>query len=161
MHLRHLIIMFSIILATFSSFANEETDSDAEDNYHQGQMFYEEEKFDAAVDKFSKAIGLSPDDSRYHHWLAKTYGELAETSGWLKAMRYAEKSKESLERAVELDPKNIAALTDLMKYYKEAPRFLGGSDEKAKEISIRLENLKEQNTHSLNYRHVTSREQYS
>ena len=161
MHLRHLIVMFSIILATFGSFANEETDSDAEDNYHQGQMFYEEEKFDAAVDKFSKAIGQSPDDSRYHHWLAKTYGELAETSGWIKAMSYAEKSKESLERAVELDPKNIAALTDLMKYYRKAPRFLGGSDKKAEEISKRLEQLKEKNAHSFNNHHVTGNEQYS
>ncbi|MEE8233652.1 MAG: hypothetical protein V3R41_03125, partial [Gammaproteobacteria bacterium] len=98
----------------------------------------------------------SPDDSRYHHWLAKTYGELAETSGWLKAMRLAGKSKESLKRAVELDPENIRALTDLMKYYQEAPRFLGGSNEKAKEISIQLKELKGENTHSFdNHRVIT------
>ena len=161
MQLTRLIVISSIILASFSSFANEETDSDAEDDYLQGQIFYEEEKFDAAVDKFSKAISQSPDDSRYHHWLAKTYGELAETSGWFKAMRLAEKSKESLERAVELDPENVAALTDLMKYYKQAPRFLGGSDEKAREISKRLEKLKDNDSHSFNNHHVTTSKQYS
>jgi len=148
-------------LATFSSFANEEIHSDSEDNFNQGQILYEDDKFEAAKDKFSKAIKQSPDDSRYHHWLAKTYGELAETSGWLKAMRFAENAKKSLERAVELDPKNIAALTDLMKYYRDAPRFLGGSDKKAEEISIRLEKLKEKNAHSFINHHVIGSEQYS
>ena len=82
MQLTRLIVTLSIILATFSSFANDEMDAAAEDNFRQGQILYEDEKFEAAVDKFSKAISQSPDDSRYHHWLAKTYGELAETSGW-------------------------------------------------------------------------------
>ena len=76
-------------------------------------------------------------------------------------MRFAENAKKSLERAVELDPKNIAALTELMKYYRDAPRFLGGSDKKAEEISIRLKILKEKNTISFNYHHVTGNEQYS
>ncbi len=161
MQLRHLIVTLSIILATSSSFANEEIHSDAENNFNQGQILYGDEKFEAAVDKFSKAISQSPDDSRYHHWLAKTYGELAETSGWLKAMGFAENAKKSLERAVELDPKNIAALTDLMKYYRDAPRFLGGSDKKAEEISKRLEKLKENNAHSFIYHQVTSSAQNS
>ena len=161
MQLTHLLVTLSIILATFSSFANEEIDSEAENNFHQGQFLYEDEKFEAAVDKFSKAIKQSPDDSRYHHWLAKAYGELAETSGWLKAMRCAENAKKSLERAVELDPKNVAALTDLMKYYRDAPGFLGGSDKKAEEISTRLKNLKEKNTHSFNNRQLTGNERYS
>ena len=76
-------------------------------------------------------------------------------------MGFAKNAKKSLERAVELDPKNVAALTDLMKYYKEAPGFLGGSDKKAEEISTRLKILKEKNTISFNYRHVTGNKQYS
>jgi len=156
MQLTHLLITLSIVLATFNSFANEEMDSDAEVNFIQGQILYEDQKFETAVDKFSKAISQSPDDSRYHHWLAKTYGELAETSGWLKAMRFAENAKISLERAVELDPENVAALTDLMKYYRAAPRFLGGSDEKAEEINARIEKLKGKNAHSFNNHYVTS-----
>jgi len=155
MRLTHLIVIFSVILTTFSSYASDEMHPYAEDNFHQGQIFYEDDKFEAAADKFSKAISLSPGDSRYHHWLAKSYGELAETSSWLKAMRFAENAKNSLERAVELDSKNIAALTDLMKYYKKAPRFLGGSDKKAEEISNRLEKLKKNNAHSFINHHVT------
>ena len=161
MHLRHLIVIFSIMLATFSSYANEGTGSDAEDNFHQGQILYQDDNYDAAANSFSKAISLSPDESRYHHWLAKTYGELAETSGWLKAMKFADNAKQSLERAVELDPKNVAALTDLMKYYERAPRFLGGSARKAEEISNRLEKLKKSNSHSFINHHVTGSAQNS
>ncbi len=156
MQLIRLAIIFFVTFATFNGFANEESLSYAEDNFNQGQVFYENGEFEAAVNEFSEAISQSPGDSRYHHWLAKTYGELAETSGWLKAMRLAGKSKESLKRAVELDPENIRALTDLMKYYQEAPRFLGGSNEKAKEISIQLKELKGENTHSFdNHRVIT------
>jgi len=156
MQLIRLAIIFFMSLAAFNGFATEGNHFDAEDNFNQGQVFYEDGKFDAAVEKFSKAITQSPNDSRYHHWLAKTFGELAETSGWLKAMRFAGKSRDSLKRAVELDPENIRALTDLMKYYQEAPRFLGGSNEKAKEISIQLEELKGRNTHSFDNHHVTT-----
>ncbi len=161
MRLAYIIIIFFAISATFNGFADETGQSDAEDNYDQGQVFYEDGKFNAAAEKFSKAITQSPDDSRYHHWLAKTYGELAETSGWLKAIRLAGKSKDSLKRAVELDPENIRALTDLMKYYQEAPMFLGGSNKKAKEISIRLEELEKKNTHSFYNHHVITVEQNS
>lgn len=161
MQLIRLAIIFFVTFATFTGFANEENLSDAENNYDQGQVFYEDGKFNAAAEKFSKAITQSPDDSRYHHWLAKTYGELAETSGWLKAIRLAGKSKDSLKRAVELDPENIRALTDLMKYYQEAPMFLGGSNKKAKEISIRLEELEKKNTHSFDNHHVITVERNS
>ncbi|MCH9049032.1 MAG: tetratricopeptide repeat protein [Proteobacteria bacterium] len=161
MQLIRLAIIFFVTFATFTGFANEENLSDAEDNFNQGQVFYENGEFEAAVNEFSEAISQSPGDSRYHHWLAKTYGEIAETSGWLKAMRLAGKSKDSLKRAVELDPENIRALTDLMKYYQEAPMFLGGSNKKAKEISIRLEELEKKNTHSFDKHHVITVERNS
>jgi len=161
MRLAHISIIFFAISATFNGFANEAKHSDAEDDFNQGQIFYKDGKFDAAVEKFSKAITQSPNGSRYHHWLAVTYGELAGTSGWLKAMRLAGMSRNSLKRAVELDPENIRALTVLVKYYQEAPRFLGGSNQKAKEISTRFEELKEKNTHSFNNHHMTTVEHNS
>ena len=141
MHLTNLILFLFISLIAFNGFANEGDLTEAENNFNQGQIFYEAGEIDAAINEFTSAIGKSPNISRYHHWLAKSYGELAEISGWLKAMRLAKASKKSLKRAVQLDPENIDALTDLMKYYQEAPRFLGGSNKKAKEIRIRLENL--------------------
>lgn len=149
MQLTHLILALFISFVAFNGFANEGELTEAENNFNQGQIFYEAGQIDAAIKEFTSAIGKSPNISRYHHWLAKSYGELAEISGWLKAMRLAKDSKKSLKRAVQLDPENIAALTDLMKYYREAPRFLGGSSKKAKEINIQLEVLERKNTQSL------------
>lgn len=141
MQLKNLILFSILSLSTFSGYANEIDNSDAEKNFTQGQVFYENDEFDKAINEFTLAINKSPKKSRYHHWLAKSYGELAENSGWIKAMRLATNSKKSLKRAVELDPENIRALTDLKKYYQQAPAFLGGSNDKAKEIGIRLEIL--------------------
>ena len=132
-----------------NGFASAGDSTEAEDNFKQGQVLYENDEIDSAIKEFTSAISKSPNTSRYHHWLAKSYGELAEKSVWFKAMRLAEDSRESLKLAVELDPKNIAALTDLMKYYQQAPRFLGGNDEKAKEISLQLEVLKNKDSNSL------------
>ncbi len=143
MKLTYLAVITYILLAISSSLANEEVlhDSVAEENFKQGQILYENNKFEAAADKFLKAISLSSNDSRYHHWLAKTYGELAEISGWLEAINLAKDSRESLEHAIELDANNIAALTDLAKYYKQAPIFLGGNNRKAAELNERIEKL--------------------
>lgn len=148
MQLKKIIFILFISLAMFNGFANAGDSSEAEDNFKQGQVFYENDEIDAAIKEFTSAISKSPNISRYHHWLAKSYGELAEKSVWFKAMRLAEDSMESLKLAVELDPENIAALTDLMKYYQQAPRFLGGSDEKAKEIGLRLEALKNKDSNA-------------
>lgn len=159
MQLTNLILVLFISLAAFNGFANEENLTEAENNFNQGQIFYKDGEIDAAINEFTNAISKSPNISNYHHWLAKSYGELAEISGWLKAMRLAEDSRDSLKRAVELDPENISALTDLMKYYQEAPRFLGGSNKKAKDISIQLEVLNDKNTNSLEKPEVNSDEQ--
>lgn len=142
-----LITVCLIALTSFNVFANggnlEENLVRAEKNFHQGQLYYENDSYDEAINEFSSAISLAPDNSEYHHWLAKAYGELAEKSGWVKALKLADKSRESLEHAVKLDPENISALTDLMKFYQQAPVFLGGSDQKAKEIGIRLKALQD------------------
>lgn len=148
MQLKNLILILFISLIMLNGFANAGDSTEAEDNFKQGQIFYENDEIDAAIKEFTSAISKSSNTSHYHYWLAKSYGELAEKSGWFKAMRLAEDSRESLKLAVELDPKNIAALTDLIKYYQQAPSFLGGSDEKAKEIGLRLEALKNKDSNA-------------
>ncbi len=148
MQLKKLILILFISLTMFNGFANAREPIEAEDKFKQGLAFYENDEIAMAIKEFTSAISKSPNTSHYHHWLAKSYGELAEKSGWLKAMRLAEDSRESLKHAVKLDPENIAALTDLMKYYQQAPKFLGGSDEKAKEIGLRLKALKNKDSNS-------------
>ncbi len=153
MRLQHISILFFIALASFHTYATDEgikeNLSHAEKIFHQGQVYYENDQYDEAINEFSSAVSLDSENSHYHHWLAKAYGELAEKSKWIKALKLAEKSRESLERAVALDPDNVDALTDLMKFYQQAPVFLGGSDQKAKDIGIRLKALQEETSDSL------------
>lgn len=79
--------------------------------------------------------------ARCAHLLGKTYGRMAEQAGWTEAMRLAQKTRSALEQAVELAPEDVEAISDLIRYYRAAPGFLGGSSEKAKRLELRLEEL--------------------
>lgn len=116
-------------------------EGDDSDHFKLGQMHYEAGDYDAAINSFSMAVNLSPDNSSYHHWLGKSYGMLAQESSLLTAYSLSRKTRRELERAVELDDHNIDALTDLMEYYRQAPSFLGGGEEKADKIRTRLDEL--------------------
>jgi Flp pilus assembly protein TadD len=84
-----------------------------------------------ATAAFEKAVRLDPNNSNYHHWLGRSWGRRAETSAWVTAIQYARKTRDSFERAVALNPRNIEATNDLFEYYLEAPGFLGGGMDKA------------------------------
>ncbi len=110
-------------------------------SFQKGLQYYETENFSAAVDVLESAVDAAPLNADYHHWLGKAYGRLAEQSNWLTALNLAGRSRDSLERAVELAPGNPAAVKSLMIYYREAPFFLGGNPPKADELQKRLEAL--------------------
>jgi Flp pilus assembly protein TadD len=84
-----------------------------------------------AAEHFEKAIVSEPNSSELHHWLGKAFGRRAETSSMLTAPMLANKARQSFEKAVELNGKNLEAVNDLFSYYVEAPGFLGGGLEKA------------------------------
>jgi tetratricopeptide (TPR) repeat protein len=119
---------------------------EAEASFQLGRQSYEKEAYAAAIEAFSTAVRLAPNTSTYHHWLGKSYGRLAQNSNFLKAYRLAAKTRTELERAVTLDDKNIEAIEDLMEFYRQAPVFLGGGQDKADRLRRRLEELHRQNT---------------
>ncbi len=79
----------------------------------------------------------SPTTAEYFDWLGRAYGKRAESSNPLLAPSLASKAREAFEKAVELDPKNADALSDMFDYYLEAPGFLGGGHDKAMAIAER------------------------
>ncbi|MGH9651787.1 MAG: tetratricopeptide repeat protein, partial [Terriglobales bacterium] len=91
------------------------------------------EKWDRAVEAAERAVALQPRNSNYHLWLGRAYGNKAEHCNFLCASGLAGKVRTEFEKAVELDPNNIAARTDLAEYYMEAPGIMGGSKDKARE----------------------------
>jgi tetratricopeptide (TPR) repeat protein len=115
--------------------------ADGTSAFAEGQRFYAEAQFTAARAAFEQAVRCQPAVSKYHHWLGRTYGRLAERASWFEAMRLAEQTREALEHAVKLDPNNVEALSDLREYYLQAPAFLGGGQVKADRIRQQLEDV--------------------
>lgn len=102
--------------------------SDAALYYWLGRSLYELRKYDQASNQIQKAVKLDGQESDYHLWLGRTYGRLADArhSFWLGI-----KTRKELERAVELDPKSIAARRDVAEFYTVAPWIVGGGKKKA------------------------------
>jgi tetratricopeptide (TPR) repeat protein len=92
---------------------------------------FEMREFDAAIKNAEKAIALVPNNSVYHEWLGRSFGEKADRSGWFSALGLAKKARQEFERAVELDKRNFSAAQALIEYDCAAPAIAGGGEDKA------------------------------
>jgi tetratricopeptide (TPR) repeat protein len=104
---------------------------DASLHFLLGQSYYQLGEFPRASASFERAVQLTPNNSEYRDWLAKSYGRRAEESMFLSAMTWARKTHREFEIAVELNPENFEARRDLIRYEMNAPGVVGGGDEKA------------------------------
>jgi tetratricopeptide (TPR) repeat protein len=113
----------------------------ADDLYDTALRAFDRGSFDRAAALLERLIESDSSCARCAHLLGRSYGRLAERAGWVEALRLAQKTRSALEYAVELDPDDPDAIADLIKYYRAAPSFLGGSIEKAEALEQRLEEL--------------------
>lgn len=116
----------------FESFVRENP-RDPRGVFYLGRIAFSEKRYEQAVKWFEKTVQLADDNSDYHLWLGRAHGHQAMQANVLRQPFLAWQVKEHFEKAVALDPDNLAARADLMEYYFKAPGFLGGSREKAKE----------------------------
>ena len=100
-----------------------------------GKACFMEGQYKQAVANLEKAVGEDSLNSEYYDWLGRAYGRLAEGSSFLSALGYAKKTVRAFERAVELDPSNLEALSDVFEYYLQAPGMVGGGLDKAENIA--------------------------
>ncbi len=117
---------------------------DAEAHFQEGLRLFAAENYGKAARAFEQAVEAAPKVSDYHLWLGRAYGRRAETISrwrWFTALSLAGKTRESFERAVELDGANKAALSDLKDFYLEAPGVVGGGLEKAEQVAARISAL--------------------
>jgi tetratricopeptide (TPR) repeat protein len=112
-----------------------------------GKAYYMDGEYRNATIYFEKAIAEDPLNSSYYDWLGKAYGRRAEQASFLKALPYANKTRESFEKAAALDPANLEALSDLFEYYLEAPGIVGGGIEKAKGVASQIGRFDEAEHH--------------
>lgn len=96
------------------------------------RVYYSVGNWDLAIKAEERAVALAPQNSNYHLWLGRAYGEKAENSNPFSAFTLARKAHGQFERAVELDSDNLEARADLTEYLTEAPSFLGGGKDKAR-----------------------------
>src|SRR5215472_17675252 len=63
------------------------------------RAYYAIEQWDNAVKNAEKAVSLAPNNSMYHLWLGREYGEKANAANPLSAASLAKKTKAEFEQA--------------------------------------------------------------
>lgn len=97
------------------------------------RVYFQLELWDTSLRMAEKSVSLDPQNSGYHEWLGRAAGRKAENSNPFTAFALARRVRAEFERAVALDGDNIPARMDLAEYYMEAPSFLGGDKNKARQ----------------------------
>jgi len=95
-----------------------------------GQSYYQLQDYARAIAEMERAVQIAPKNSEYHALLGRCYGRKAEESVFLNAMTWARKTHKEFEIAVQLDPSNLQAQRDLIRYEINAPGIVGGGDDK-------------------------------
>jgi len=79
-----------------------------------------------------------PHDSTNQLWLGRAEGLKASRASPFAAIGLAKKVHLAFERAIQLDPSNVAAMSDLGEYYIAAPSLLSGGIEKAEALAATM-----------------------
>jgi tetratricopeptide (TPR) repeat protein len=96
------------------------------------RAYYMIDDWDHGITACEHAVRLNEENSSYHLWLGRIYGEKADHAGFLSGAGLAKKVRIDFERAVELDPKSSEARADLAQFYLQAPSIVGGGKDKAR-----------------------------
>jgi tetratricopeptide (TPR) repeat protein len=107
--------------------------SDASAYNRLSRVYFQLEQWDTAMRMAERSVALEPRNSLYHQWLGRAEGRKAEVSNPFTAFGLARKVKAEFEKSVALDGNNLSARADLAEYYIEAPSFLGGDRNKARQ----------------------------
>jgi tetratricopeptide (TPR) repeat protein len=123
--------------AAFQKIAEHEPQNAAA-HYYLGRIAIYRDDAYAAAAELEKAAAGDPKNSDYFFWLGSAYGLIARQNySIFKAYR----CRNTLLKAIDLNPDNLQARYELVTYYRQAPFFAGGSLAKAhaqaKEIARR------------------------
>jgi tetratricopeptide (TPR) repeat protein len=105
------------------------------------RVFYAQDLADDAIRECELAVSSAPADNQASDdrmWLGRAYGMKARRAGPIAGFTLARKVHANFELAVQLDPANVAALSDLGEYYISAPSIVGGGDDKARALAERI-----------------------
>jgi tetratricopeptide (TPR) repeat protein len=94
---------------------------------------------DESIKQFEQCVRIDENNSECHAWLGNALGNAAMRASKFKLPFIAKRTKKEFDRAVELDPANIDGRWGQLQYYMQAPGFLGGSMDKARETAAEIE----------------------
>ena len=95
------------------------------------KSYLELQQHDAAIKSAERAVAIDAQNSIYHEWLGRAYGEKADHASWFSAISLAKKTRKEFETAVQLDAKNFSARQALIEFDCSAPGLVGGGEDKA------------------------------
>jgi len=134
--------------------------ADAESLNQLSRAYFAMEQWDEAVRYGERAVNLDPNNATYHLWLGREYGRKAADANPLTAAGLARKAKNEFERAVQLDPANVAARLDLAQYYTEAPAIMGGGLDKARDQAAQMQKYDPSKSHLILAQVAVKEKQY-
>ncbi|HEY0162706.1 MAG TPA: tetratricopeptide repeat protein, partial [Edaphobacter sp.] len=102
------------------------------------RVYYAQEMADPAVQECETATHNNPSSSNAQMWLGRVYGLKASQSSMFSAFGVARKVRSAFERAVQLNPANVQAMSDLGQFYVEAPSIVGGGTDKAQALAAKM-----------------------
>lgn len=129
--------------------------------YYLGRIAFDQNALDDAEDYMEEAIEANDKVADYHYWLGSILGTVARDANVLRQGMLAPKIRDSFEKTVALDPKNMDAHWGLISFYTEAPGFMGGSYEKALTEAAAIKKLNEADGHRAYGLIYTKQEKYA
>jgi pentatricopeptide repeat protein len=88
---------------------------------------------DRAEAAFARAVAQAPSNAVAEFHLGQALGAQAQRANVFRQPSLARRTRQSFERAVQLDPDYLDARQGLIQFYLLAPGVLGGSEERARE----------------------------
>jgi tetratricopeptide (TPR) repeat protein len=99
------------------------------------RVYYAQDLADKAINECELAAANAPSSSDSQMWLGRAYGFKASHANPIAALNLAIKVRNAFEHAVQLDPENIQAMSDLGQFYVAAPSLIGGGLDKAQTLA--------------------------
>src|SRR5260370_21557259 len=79
-------------------------------------------QWDRGIADCEKAVSLAPDNSQFHLWLGRIYGEKADKAGFMTAAGLARQRRGAFLKTLPLTPAGAGATRDSARVYPECPR---------------------------------------
>lgn len=121
----------------------------------------QENLWNRAISSCQQAVRSNPSDSNAHLWLGRAYGGRASIANRLAALALAIKLRNEFQTSIQLDPRNIAAYSALGDFDVEAPAFLGGGLDRARDLAATIKPFAPANAYALQAKIAEARKNYA